>query len=122
LAPHCLCIRVCPPMTPPPPPPSLTPPLPHPTQGQFDVAEVPKYYVLLHDNCSAVAVPPANILKDMRSRLSLTNCHMLTINSLHPDTPNLEQADLWSHVSIAPLFPSEGCVCHTGEGEGLPGG
>ncbi len=89
-------------------------------QGQIDVAEVPKFYLLLHDNCSSVAVPPAGVLKEMRSRLSLTGCHMLTINSLPTEAPNLEQADLWSHLLYTPLFPGEGCVPadSAGDGEG----
>ncbi|CAN0208058.1 unnamed protein product, partial [Laminaria digitata] len=73
--------------------------LPPPFQSkQYDPKSPALVYVLLHDWClgAAQGVDPDRVLSQMRGTFTAGQCRLLCINSLPPESPNLQQPDIWA--------------------------
>ena len=91
--------------------------------GQFGTHDIPKVYVLLHDEAEGTAqgsnglVHAAEILRQMKAEFPTSPSKLLRINSLPPQSANLQQADIWrlplqqQYPPAEPFFPVDpNCV------------
>ena len=67
--------------------------------GQFGAQDMPKVYVLVHDEAEGRArggiSHAAEVLRQMKSEFPTAPSKLLRINSLAPEAANLQQADIW---------------------------
>ena len=76
------------------------------SNGLYD-PNIQRIYLLLHDNCEHISLDPNAILSKLYTRFPAANTRLLAINSLPPDSPNVQQPDIWTSYILPTCFPHD---------------